>query len=198
LVPGRFIQSSGQPPTDDERFHFRPGWTAGAGIEFAFAPRWTTRLEYVYDRLATANATFAPGASTESTMGLHSVRLALDWRLHAPGIDEPWQALTVPLASDGRTWSIHGQFTYVEQGYFGFHSPYEGPSSLSARARCATPQARRCFSAGACGAAGRFYFNPELMQGFGLSDVHGWLPFPTERRRSRVSAFRASTPRDCS
>ena len=24
------------------------GWTAGAGIEFAFAPNWTGRVEYLY------------------------------------------------------------------------------------------------------------------------------------------------------
>jgi len=185
---GRFTQSSGQPPTDDERFHFRPGWTAGAGVEFAFAPRWTTRLEYVYDRLAQANATFAPGASAESTVGLHSVRLALDWRLHAPGIDEPWQALTVPLAGGGRTWSIHGQFTYVEQGHFGFHSPYEGSSSLSGGSQMRNTASATVFLGRRLWRGGEIYFNPELMQGFGLSDVHGVAAFPNGE--AQKSSFR--------
>jgi high affinity Mn2+ porin len=185
---GRFTQSSGQPPTDDERFRFHPGWTAGAGVEFAFAPRWTTRLEYVYDRLATADATFAPGASAESTVGLHSVRLALDWRLHAPGIDEPWQALSVPLAGDGRTWSIHGQFTYVEQGYFGFHSPYESSSSLSGASQMRNTASATVFLGRRLWRGGEIYFNPELMQGFGLSDVHGVAAFPNGE--AQKSSFR--------
>jgi high affinity Mn2+ porin len=192
---GRFIQSSGQLPVEDERFHFRPGWTAGAGIEFAFAPCWTTRLEYVYDRLAQADATFGPGASAESTVGLHSVRLALDWRFHAPGIDEPWQALTVPLAGDGRTWSIHGQFTYVEQGYFGFHSPYEGPSSLSGASQMRNTASATVFLGRRLWRGGEIYFNPELMQGFGLNDVHGVAAFPNgEAQKSsfRVPRFNAA------
>jgi high affinity Mn2+ porin len=185
---GRFTQSAGQPRTDDERLHFRPGWTAGAGVEFAFAPRWTTRLEYVYDRLATADATFAPGASAESTVGLHSVRLALDWRLHGPDADDSRTDLRAPWAGDGRNWSLHGQFTYVEQGYFAFHSPYESPSSLSGASQMRNTASATVFLGRRLWRGGEIYFNPELMQGFGLNDVHGVAAFPNGE--AQKSSFR--------
>jgi high affinity Mn2+ porin len=185
---GRFTQSAGQPPTDDERLHFRPGWTVGAGVEFAFAPRWTTRLEYVYDRLTTADTTFAAGASAESTVGLHSVRLALDWRIHGLDADDSRADLRAPWAGDGRNWSLHGQFTYVEQGYFGFHSPYEGSSSLSGASQMRNTASATVFLGRRLWRGGEIYFNPELMQGFGLSDVHGVAAFPNGE--AQKSSFR--------
>ena len=175
---GRFIQSSGQPPTDNDSLHFRPGWTLGAGVEFAFASRWTTRLEYVYDRLASADATFSPGASTESTMGLHSVRLALDWRIQEPEAAVPRMDLVGTSAGDRRNWSLHGQFTYIEQGYFAFHSPYEGASSLSGASQVRNTASATVFLGRRLWRGGEIYFNPELMQGFGLNNVHGVAAFP--------------------
>jgi high affinity Mn2+ porin len=173
---GRFIQSSGQPPMDDERLHLRPGWTMGAGIELAFAPHWSTRLEYLYDRFGSASTTFASGASAKSTMGLHSVRLALDWRIHGPGADDTRMGLV--KEGDEHSWSLHGQFTYIEQGYFAFHSPYQGPNSLSGASQVRNTASATVFLGRRLWRGGEIYFNPELMQGFGLSDVHGVAAFP--------------------
>jgi outer membrane immunogenic protein len=42
------------------------GWTAGAGIEFAFAPNWTAKAEYLYVDLGNSNCTttcFVNGAT---------------------------------------------------------------------------------------------------------------------------------------
>jgi high affinity Mn2+ porin len=185
---GRFIESSGQPPIEDERLHFRPGWTMGAGLEFAFAPRWTTRIEYVYDRLASVDTTFASGASTESTVGLRSVRLALNWQIHMPDTDTSRMDLVAPWGGDGRNWSLHGQLTYVEQGYFAFHSPYEGPSSLSGTSQMRNTASATVFLGRRLWCGGEIYFNPELMQGFGLSDVHGVAAFPNGE--AQKSSFR--------
>src|ERR1700683_812585 len=33
------------------------GWTAGAGLEFAFAPNWTAKAEYLYADLGSSNCT---------------------------------------------------------------------------------------------------------------------------------------------
>jgi len=33
------------------------GWTAGAGIEYAFLPNWTAKVEYLYVNLGTLNCT---------------------------------------------------------------------------------------------------------------------------------------------
>ncbi|MBZ9818414.1 outer membrane protein [Mesorhizobium sp. CA4] len=34
--------------TSDSSSHTKAGWTVGAGVEYAFAPNWTTRVEYRY------------------------------------------------------------------------------------------------------------------------------------------------------
>ena len=185
---GRFIQSPGQTQTQDESLHFRPGWTAGGGVEFAFTPRWTTRLEYLYDRLETASTTFASGTSTESTAVLHSVRLALNWQIHRPEADAPRMELVTTSGGYGRNWSIHGQSTYVEQGYFGFHSPYEGPNSLSGASPVRNTASATVFLGRRLWSGGEIYFNPELMQGFGLNDVHGVAAFPNGE--AQKSSFR--------
>jgi outer membrane immunogenic protein len=33
-----------------------PGWTAGAGVEWSFAPNWSTKFEYLHYGLGTANS----------------------------------------------------------------------------------------------------------------------------------------------
>jgi Carbohydrate-selective porin len=182
---GRFIQSPGPTQAQEERLHFRPGWTMGAGVEFAFAPRWTTRIEYLYDRFGTTSATFASGTSTESTMALHSVRLALSWQMHSPAADVPREK---PPAGDERNWIIHGQFTYVEQGYFGFHSPYEGPNSLSGASQIRNTASATILLGRRLWTGGEIYFNPEFMQGFGLNDVHGVAAF--SNGEAQKSSFR--------
>src|SRR5262249_45344402 len=39
-----------------------PGWLLGAGVEWAFAPSWSVKLEYDYLGLASRTFTIAPGA----------------------------------------------------------------------------------------------------------------------------------------
>jgi high affinity Mn2+ porin len=185
---GRFIQSPGQTKSEDDSLQFRPGWTTGAGVEFALAPRWTTRLEYIYDRLETASTTFASGTSTESTMALHSVRLALNWQIHWPEAEAARMNLVGTSDADERNWSIHGQTTYVEQGYFGFHSPYQGANSLSGASQVRNTASATVFLGRRLWRGGAIYFNPELMQGFGLDDVHGVAAFPNGE--AQKSSFR--------
>jgi high affinity Mn2+ porin len=77
------------------------------------------------------------------------------------------------------TWSLHAQSTAILQGDFGFHSPYQGPNSLSGN-----QQWRETISVTAFLGArlpwdgGAAYFDPEFNQGYGLSRSLGIASFP--------------------
>jgi len=56
---------------------WRAGWTAGAGVEYAFAPRWTAKVEYLYYDLGSISynstvAGSAPGSPALSTASVAS------------------------------------------------------------------------------------------------------------------------------
>lgn len=76
-------------------------------------------------------------------------------------------------------WSLHAQLTGVYQGYPAFHSPYQGPNSLSG-----DTQIRESLSSTAYlgrrlpWQGGELYFNPEFNQGFGLGHTLGIEGFP--------------------
>ncbi len=67
----------------------RAGWTVGAGIEGAFAPNWTAKLEYLYVDLGTLNNTFVGlGAFTPLLTSSHVtdniVRVGVNYRFGGP------------------------------------------------------------------------------------------------------------------
>lgn len=80
--------------------------------------------------------------------------------------------------AEAANWNIHGQTTLVGQGYPPFHSPYEGPNSLSGEAQFRNTLSATAFLGLGLWHGAEFYFNPELMQGFGLSNTHGLAGFP--------------------
>jgi outer membrane immunogenic protein len=49
--------------------HDQAGWTAGAGIEWAFADNWTAKVEYLYVDLGTTNFNCSTGACTTASGG---------------------------------------------------------------------------------------------------------------------------------
>ncbi|WP_254620942.1 carbohydrate porin [Sphingomonas sp. CL5.1] len=75
-------------------------------------------------------------------------------------------------------WAVHAQATLVTQGVFGFRSPYSGPNSLASR------QAKETFDATLYAGVrpwdgAELWINPEVDQGFGLSDTLGVAGFPS-------------------
>jgi outer membrane immunogenic protein len=55
------------------------GWTVGAGIETAFAPRWSAKLEYLYVDLGDVNcAACAPASNVD--FSAHLVRAGLNYK----------------------------------------------------------------------------------------------------------------------
>jgi outer membrane immunogenic protein len=63
----------------------RIGWTAGAGVEYAFAPQWTAKLEYNYMDFGTRAVSFAPGTLTDIDQQMHVVKLGVNYKFGFPG-----------------------------------------------------------------------------------------------------------------
>ena len=119
----------------------------------------------------------------------------------------PMMANAQSASPDGRgdlrrtipdVFAIHGQTTVVEQAHDAFRSPYEGANSLSSYA-----VGRETFDAtlfGGVSAGGRgakLWINPEIDQGFGLSDTLGLAGFPQWRSlqgRQGGALFPAAAP----
>ncbi len=188
---GHVTWSPGADLPGVDRWRARPGWTVGAGFEAPLAPGWTARLEYGYDRLASADASFAPSTKLSSSLTLHTLRFGVNWW---PG-DEDADAREGDAAAGERAFNVHGQFTFVGQGYPSFRSPYEGAHSLSGSGQFKNTLSLTGFLGLRLWHGAEFYFNPELMQGFGLSDVRGIAAFPNgEAQRSNflVPRFNAA------
>lgn len=63
----------------------RLGWTVGAGVEYAFAPQWTAKLEYNYMDFGTRSVSFAPGFSTDIDQQVHAVKFGVNYKFGSPG-----------------------------------------------------------------------------------------------------------------
>jgi high affinity Mn2+ porin len=175
----RFLENPGLTNDEDKVLRMRAGRTVGAGAERAIAPGWTARLEYLYDHLGKARGTFPSGIGYESaTVDFHSLRLGLDRKLDWTGTTPDFATVDPAWGIDRGSWNVHGQFTYVGQGYPAFHSPYQGANSLSGASQLQSTASATAFVGFRPWDGTEIYVNPELMQGFGLSNTLGVAGFP--------------------
>jgi hypothetical protein len=65
-------------------------------------------------------------------------------------------------------WSLHGQTTFLPQGYPGFRSPYEGANSLTGASQVRETWTSTAFIGRGLWEGAEVFVNPELDQGFGL------------------------------
>ena len=192
--------SSTRPTVGDEEKHInvRLGWAAGAGLEYAFAPHWSVRLEYLYSQFERANVRFPSGAQYTSTLDFQQVRIGLNRKVDWPGSNE----LDAEDRSDRSRIRPLGN---------------PRPDHLSAAGLSGIPRALYRHQQPDAGAAGAgdleqqpFSERPALGRRRGLLQSRTAAgirlerhrrrspAFPTARRRSRTSPTRITTPRGCS
>jgi high affinity Mn2+ porin len=150
------------------------GWTIGGGIEAPVAPGWTAKAEYLYSRFGVTGVALSPGAQIASDFSMHQVRIGVNYELTDGRSSDatPWSI--VPLETG--QWAVHGQTTYVSQYASSFRALYSGPNSLAPNSGRETWDAtlyvgRRLWS------GAELWFNPEIDQGFGLSNTLGVAGF---------------------
>ena len=192
----RFIETSDLTGDEDKALRMRGGWVLGAGSEVAIAPDWSARLEYLYDNFGKAAVTMPSGARSESTFDTHTLRLGLNWHLGRTGADAlPFNSHGQPVI-EAANWNVHGQYTFVGQGYPSFRSPYEGAKSLAGSQQFQNTQSATAYVGLRLWEGAEFYINPELMQGFGLSEVSGIAGFTNgEAQKSNFPAPRFNVAR---
>jgi Carbohydrate-selective porin, OprB family len=106
------------------------------------------------------------------------------------------KALSSSPLIEAANWNVHGQYTLVGQGYPSFNSPYEGPKSLAGSRQFQNTQSATAYVGVRLWESAEFYVNPELMQGFGLSDVSGVAGFPNgEAQKSNFPSPRLNVAR---
>lgn len=162
---------------DEKHLNVRLGWAAGAGVEYAFAPHWSVRLEYLYSQFGRADIRLPSGTHYNSTLDFQSLRIGLNRKVDWPGTNTgtPKTALTDP---ESDRWEIHGQTTYLPQGYPSFRAPYTGPNSFTPASQAQATWSNSLFLNARLWEGGEVYYNPELLQGFGLNDTVGAAGFP--------------------
>jgi high affinity Mn2+ porin len=154
--------------------NIRLGYVLGAGIDYPLKANWSARAEYLYTNLMLGGFLFGSApARYDSQYDLHRVRVGLNYHFG--------QADNGRKKDDDRgpgSWELHGQLAFVFQGYPPFAAPYDGPNSLPAGG-----QSRQTATASAAlgvrlWQGGELYYNPELLQGYGLAETTGAGGFP--------------------
>ncbi len=163
--------------SDEKILHTRLGWAAGGGVEYAFAPHWSARLEYLYSRFERAGISFPSGTQYTSNLDFQSLRVGLNRKIDWPGSGNFSPASLIEPESD--RWEIHGQSTFLPQGYPAFHAPYSGPNSLTPAPQIQETWSNSLFLNARLWDGGEVYYNPELLQGFGLNNTLGVAGFPS-------------------
>jgi high affinity Mn2+ porin len=173
---------------DEKKLNLRLGWAAGGGVEYAFAPHWSLRLEYLYSQFEKADITFPSATQYTSSLDFQSLRVGINRKIDWPGSSgsSPNAPLTEP---ESDRWEIHGQTTYLPQGYPAFRAPYSGPNSLTPAPQIQATWSNSLYLNVRLWEGGEVYYNPELLQGFGLNDTVGAGGFPSGEAQKSNFAF---------
>ena len=174
-IAGTPVNGFAQPGTSEQQFLWRLGGSVGAGLEVPVTAKWTAKVEYLLTDFGNASVTFPAGAQQfNSDMLMHSIRLGLNY--HLDGDTAATFLRDGPSALDANNFNLHGQTTFVSQYVFPFRAPYSGTNSLAPNSGRETWDLT--FYAGMrLWEGAELWFNPELDQGFGLSDSVGAAGF---------------------
>jgi high affinity Mn2+ porin len=164
--------------SEEKILNTRLGWAAGGGVEYAFAPHWSARLEYLYSRFEKADIAFPSGAHYTSTLDFQALRLGLNRKIDWPGSGNLTPKIS-PTDPESDRWEIHGQTTFLPQGYPAFRALYSGPNSLTPAPQLQETWSNSLYLNARLWEGGEVYYNPELLQGFGLNDTVGVAGFPS-------------------
>jgi high affinity Mn2+ porin len=154
----------------------RVGGAVGGGVELALAPNWMARIEYLFTDYASHTVNFpAGGQRFTSDLAVQTLRAGLDYRIGRDAVDP--QILLKDLSPfDLGSIVVHGETAFIEQYAAPFRAPYRGQNSLDPNSGRETWPTSLYVGARLWQGA-ELWFEPELGQGFGLSNTVGIAGF---------------------
>jgi high affinity Mn2+ porin len=171
-----------QPADDttiDSLFLWRLGWTAGGGVEWAFAPNWSANVEYLYTQYGNSSVLFpSAGMQFTSDFSLQQVRAGLNYRFGGGGTNTNGGSTGLPTPATDIV-NFHGQTTFVWQAYPAIRSPYTGPNSLPGSGLGRETFDTTLYAGIRLWQGAELWISPEIDQGFGFANTHGVAGFPT-------------------
>jgi high affinity Mn2+ porin len=171
---------------------WRFGYSVGGGVDYALDAKWSARLEYLYTNLGLRGFGFASPARYDSQYDLHQFRVGLNYHF---GVPDKRDDSMVEDRGPG-SWEIHGQSTFVFQGYLPFRAPYDGTNSLPGAGQSRETWTTSAFLGVRLWQGAELYYNPELLQGFGVADTVGAAGYPNgEAQKSNFALPRYNTSR---
>ena len=128
----------------------------------------------------------APRSTRMKDVRLHGLALGLAATLGTPALAQAIEpalpsapSAEAAPAKSSETWAIHGQATFVDQGTFAFRSPYRGANSLDPGMRGRETSDITLYAGLRPWTGAEIWVNPEIDQGFGLSNTLGVAGFPS-------------------
>ena len=170
--------------TTDAPFLWRWGWAVGAGVEVPLIPNWTAKLEYLYSNFGAKNVGFPNNNEVfRSDFALQTVRLGVNYHFGDGAAAAPSGATEArsngwTLTDEDRV-SFHGQATFVGQGYPGIRASSNGPNSLPRAGDFRETNDVTLYAGLRLWQGAEMWINPEIDQGFGVSNTHGAAGFPS-------------------
>jgi high affinity Mn2+ porin len=176
---------------DGNPSNIRLGYALGAGIDYRLDPRWSVRAEYLYTKLGWTGFTFASAPSRyDAQYDLQRIRFGMNYRFGQPEEDDK--------KADDRgpgTFEVHGQSVFVYQGYPPIRALYDGPNSLPAVGQSRETWGTSAFIGVRLWKGGELYYNPELLQGYGVGLSAGAGGFPNGEAQRAFPYPRYNTSR---
>ena len=192
----RFGETPGITSDEDKIIRTRTGYALGLGAEVAIAPNWSARVEYLYDRFGGVGGMFPSNTAYRSAFDINTLRLGLDRKFGGADSTFASNSRSNSWGLDPNSWNVHGQFTAIEQGYPSFRSPYQGTNSLSGPAQAKNTVTATGYVGFRLRDGTDFYIDPEIDQGFGLSETFGVAAFPnTEAQKAAYPVPRLDVAR---
>jgi high affinity Mn2+ porin len=187
-------------------FVWRLGYAAGVGAEVPFMPNWTAKFEYLYTGYPDKTVTYpdVPGPAVTSNWNQQSLRLGVNYHFNGDASSDsgnsglmalPMKALKKAEPNDS-LWSnandtinFHAQATFVEQAYPTFSAPYTGPNSAFGAGEGRETFDSTLFAGLRLWQGAEFWVNPEIDQGFGFGNTHGFAAFPSAESYKLGSSY---------